>query len=368
MGKKEEKMSFLKKTVLSLKNVALLNLMTLLLMFNCVLADVFHIAAPNPAVINNNIPNGGVPVPPGSFTAYIGANTAVNGTINNVALNGLFPGGIGWEMPGFVAFIPNGGGAASVYVGKKRIGPGTAINDPMAGGNLLSYNSDIHTERQLAIVALEEGIGGVALPQVGGLVAAAPALGHLAHNAKIPHVNAAIPVPGGGVYALAGTLHIYTGRAPCQHRAPAVNTNFSCIEYYNQLAVLFPAVQFHIYFPAHGMRFTEVAVNAGGKATLMTALNGLMVRGGAHFRVMPVMQVDAGGGVWLNIQDTYDAAAAGAAVWTAIPHMSVVQTINSHVLSQPVVPANLNAMQRGQLFTDVYNPALVAPNIRYHAI
>jgi hypothetical protein len=182
-------------------------------------------------------------------------------------------------MRGVAAFWSNAGpgGPAFVYRGAKRQAPdalhggvrtqnrpgapasppgalpAVALGIPDPGipvGNILSYNTDIHTERQLAIVALEDHVlGGLQQVGVAGIAApvavrAAPTLVNDSLIPDDPNFNAAPLFPAiGGVN---GHLHIYTPAKPCQNEC-ADNGMYSCLEYYLDLLNACLGLNIHAY-------------------------------------------------------------------------------------------------------------------------
>ncbi len=119
---------------------------------------------------------------------------------------------IAWQMEGLGTFIPDSTSEkALIYVAKKR----KATLDIFNSHNLLGEQqedyhtkllNEAHTERQLIRTLL------------------------LGKNTDAR-----------------GTILIYTQQAPCQGKSYD-NGFFSCIEYYNELAKIFPNITFNIYF------------------------------------------------------------------------------------------------------------------------
>lgn len=241
---------------------------------------------------------------------------------------------------------------------------------------MLNYTSNMHTERQLAIVALEEAIGGVILPLAGGGgVALNVALGPLVNNAIVPHVGGAIPAPGpAGVYALVGALHIYTDENPCQQ--PGVdNGQFSCIQYYNSLAALFPTVDFHIYFRAANMRLNHwfITNNNGAKIALLNEIDNIIANGAIAplpFRIRSVLQVQTEV-LWRNISDSNNVhgVLAGAGGWTLCQNNGNATTVlnGNNILAAVPAVNSLTIPQREQLFNAIHNFGAAA-NIHFHPI
>jgi hypothetical protein len=241
------------------------------LVFNCVFGDVAidPTTAPNAAPgavgirINNFWP--GVPeVPDGapaeSFADY--ATAHAGGLPANVAFNQNAR-----EMLGYAYFVHADGSASPVYVCKKRPAKrDVPSNNPAVGGSVFNFGCDIHTERQLAIIALGNALGaGVALP--------APA--RKASRRVINAINGKLQTAltqAGAAAGLGGTLHIYTRGKPCSTQVDD-NARFTCLEYYMELAQSFPLVDFHIYFPQD-----QVALNPQfiSRAITLTALEVLI--------------------------------------------------------------------------------------------
>lgn len=153
---------------------------------------------------------------------------------------------IQWQMLGYAVFFPEGSNEPQqVYVAKKRKyrqGQALADNNPKTGGHVLNYSSNMHTERQLAIVALEEAIETL---QVTGADYNDGAIGPLLPGAKVPLQLSAAQALSTDI---TGTLCIYTADSPCQTKLND-NNNFSCIEYYRALSQKFPNVALEVYAP-----------------------------------------------------------------------------------------------------------------------
>lgn len=189
---------------------------------------------------------------------------------------------IDWEMPGCAVFIPEDaklGDSCSIYVAKKRPGKGVSVADNNPDEHdtvvakekkrvdknerrLFHYSSDMHTERQLVIIALEDAYlkksSGTQLSIVEEAESKIDAsLGLLRDSAIIPLQNDAIaPLINDEIRAsLSGQLYVYTDSNPCLDDN-ATNNNFSCVKYYNKLANLFPRIHFHVYFVAAKMRMS----------------------------------------------------------------------------------------------------------------
>ncbi|MDR1208305.1 MAG: hypothetical protein LBJ89_03055 [Holosporales bacterium] len=152
-----------------------------------------------------------------------------------------------WQMSGAATFIKTGAAfPAPVYIGAKRSAPSDGVltqNNPAAGGALLNYNTDIHTERQLAIVALENAYGGlnvVDAAQNGFRGAPGIVAGAFLAPADGPEVGEL------GAAGPNGHLHIYTTEIVCAHPNTS-NGNYSCLEYYADLLNACPKLNIHLY-------------------------------------------------------------------------------------------------------------------------
>ncbi|MDR2723960.1 MAG: hypothetical protein LBB25_01995 [Holosporaceae bacterium] len=332
-----------------LNNTIKRSLLVSALMFGYAQGDVLRDPAPV-AVVNNAVPAPGAAAPGGSFAAYVNANIGV--------LPGApaFVGGIDWQMKGYAVFVPAAGAPGRVYVAQKRrfAGGVVANNNPAAGGNVLNYTNDMHTERQLAIAALTEAVVALA-PAVGGAFINIPA------------------VPGAGVLGaaagLAGTLHIYTEHPPC--RNPVLdNGNFSCIAYYNALGAMFPGVTFHIYFSAANMTLNNwyMTNTPAAKIALFNEIDAAMAGGGVlggHFRIRSVLQYTHNG-VWHTTDsDGAPGVAAGAGAWGALITQPPLSAAVNAILANAPAAATFTIAQREHMFNAVHvHPA----NVFYHAI
>ena len=139
-----------------------------------------------------------------------------------------------------------------VYIAKKRIGNQIANNNPQNGGHVLSYSSNMHTERQLAIVALEDALGGDTPLNVNF-----ENDDQLMKGAKVPlKGNVLFSTYNHKIDSIRGDLHIYTREIVCQ-QSQEDNHGFSCPEYYRELAKMFPNVAFHIYTRRKGITFDK---------------------------------------------------------------------------------------------------------------
>lgn len=200
-----------------------------------VLGDVFE------AKLENGDP---VILAPDAFADWVALHPKMEGLQNK------FTGNI-WQMPGFAVFFPEGSSEhQQVYVAMKRQyqeGQSLADNNPeKAGGHVLNYSSNMHTERQLAIVALEEAILKRRRDTAATLFVAnegynGATIGPLLPGAKIPQLLEPLD------NEVSGDLYIYTVESPCQGR-DKYNKNFSCADYYNALVQYFPHIKIHIYY------------------------------------------------------------------------------------------------------------------------
>ncbi|MBE6447132.1 MAG: hypothetical protein E7015_01430 [Alphaproteobacteria bacterium] len=181
-----------------------------------------------------------------------------------------FPSNINWQMPGCAVFFPKDNtDPQKVYVAKKRKhNTNIAKNNPnTTDGHVLHYSSNMHTERQLAIVALEnehQRIYERELPSAKYVSAVPAQFGHLRPGAVVPFCRTSHNYPNiitNGVNTdIKGTLCIYTESPPCRNNA-IDNHNYPCIAYYKQLAVAFPNVKFRIFF--HD--FSSITAKSGAK-------------------------------------------------------------------------------------------------------
>lgn len=283
------------------------------------------------------------------------------------------------QMLGYAVFFPEGNIAPQkVYVAKKRKYNGGAVanNNPTNGGHVLYYTSNMHTERQLAIVALEESLL-EALPVArSSKTQLADELGPLKDGAKIPLTSADVLEHNkrGGTYSLTGSIHIYTGDNPCQNRSND-NCNFSCIEYYNALAILFPHVHFHIYFSANKMRLNQTFIqeNNEAKIALLNQLDNLIDRSllNGVFRRRSYLQVHDGTN-WKAIQGSdndYNLVVSHRTELSNIPQNGKpVNILNTKVLNQRNgAPNALNNNLKEVLFNTIHNTNRM-DNISYHPI
>lgn len=165
---------------------------------------------------------------------------------------------IPWEMLGYAVFFPEHNSIPqTVYVAKKRraLRPdNVANNNPNIGGHVLHYSSDMHTERQLAIVVLEkehQKMYGKDLSIVENVATVPAQFGPLLQGSEMPFLHTSKGYPqiltNNVNKDIKGTLCIYTEYSPCK-----VGKNESgklgCIEYYQQIASMFTNVKFDIYF------------------------------------------------------------------------------------------------------------------------
>lgn len=175
------------------------------------------------------------------------------------------------QMPGFAVFFPEGSSEPQqVYVAMKRQYQDgrqfLADNNPeKAGGHVLNYSSNMHTERQLAIVALEEAILKTTNPTATLLIAGEDyndtEIGPLLAGAKVPKNRNELPqLRSDGTYDLAGKLYIFTKLSPCA-TSGLDNNRFTCFDYYRALAKYFPNVSFHICFPIGQLKLTAEQIN-----------------------------------------------------------------------------------------------------------
>jgi hypothetical protein len=362
------------------------------LVFNCVLGDVTTdpAAAPGgggPAIVANNLFPGGPGGPaigavpaPGSFAAYVAASIAAP-----PAAAGIFIGN-NWQMRGYAAFVNGAGVVQKVYIASKRsYAPGNppvnpvANNNPGAGGNLLHYSHNMHTERQLAIAALSEALLANPLGVVPGPPVAPPAANVLHAVAvpgalTLPFTNIQRLAVTAGAAGLVGTLHIYTDQPPCRNPQED-NNDFSCISYYNALGAMFPNVTFHIYFQAANMTLNEwyITNTPGARVALFDNVDALMAAGtiAGHLRIRSMLQ-NFHTGNWHSVTDL-DAAPAvvpGApGNWNILPlgGNTLVATINRILRNFPGV-GNLTIQERFNMFLAVHVTPATPPNVQYHLI
>lgn len=149
-------------------------------------------------------------------------------------------------MPGCaVFFLEKTIKTQKVYVAQKRKHTDSDFvinNDENNNGHILRYSSNMHTERQLAIVALEDAIIKNSLEIFKKK--SKPKFFPLMYGAKVPLSNLPFSKQK---YDIKGILYIYTEFAPCRNKS-GDNADYPCIKYYESLANKFPNVQFNIYF------------------------------------------------------------------------------------------------------------------------
>ncbi len=163
------------------------------------------------------------------------------------------------KMPGCAVFVPNTPEKTQEFLiywaikctsGKENL---PANNNPYKGGNLLAYTNNMHTERQLLIAILEDAILAASLLREEDADFLQEGI-----NAKplIPWDDSQINLHLRDLQKLEGNLYIYVDSAPCYVKG-AHNNNFTCVEYYQEMAKLTPNVKYHIYFPSKSVSWNE---------------------------------------------------------------------------------------------------------------
>ena len=212
-----------------------------------VLGDVFEAKFANgtPVVIEN----------PDVFFYFVKAYHDMNGLQNDFTDDQ-----VQWQMLGFAVFFPKGSSELQqVYVAMKRKyqdGQFLADNNPKTGGHVLNYSSNMHTERQLAIVALEKAVGCNLITASNSITMTASnpttknydpeRLGELRDGAQKPIIlsnQVRTPIN----YNIEGTLCVYTNGHPCMYQSRD-NYQYACMEYYAALLQKFPNIKIHVYF------------------------------------------------------------------------------------------------------------------------
>ena len=312
-----------------------------------VLGDVFEAKFANgtPVVIEN----------PDVFFYFVKAYHDMNGLQNDFTDDQ-----VQWQMLGYAVFFPEGSNKPQqVYVAKKREyqqGQALANNNPNAGGHVLDYSSNMHTERQLAIIALEEAIETL---EVADADYNDDAIGPLLPGAKVPATarlgNLGNIMAGAG--ELKGELHIFTKEKVCQ-AASANNNNFCCAEYYNELARLFPSVEFHIYTGKSHINFDK-QMDLKFKAYLGAVLldwtlndisNGIIEVSTSDGKTQaPVKRGKSNG----TVISSYESGDARLCI------NKMIATLNGGIKEIDIASVE-------NLMTNIFSPK--TPNIRYHVI
>jgi len=188
---------------------------------------------------------------PSAFEAFIKANK--NTLLDNAYNPWADPKSQDWQMLGYAVFFPenNNNTPQQVYVAKKRKfnqGNSIANNNPDNGGHVLNYSSNMHTERQLAIVALEEALGCKLKTADNNLKNYnQDRLEELLEGAKVPLNLDELSDLKERCKNLKGTLCIYTEYSPCKARKNE-NGELGCVEYYQFIASIFENINFKIFF------------------------------------------------------------------------------------------------------------------------
>lgn len=163
-----------------------------------------------------------------------------------------------WEMLGYAVFFPEHNSTPqTVYVAKKRRAlrhDNVANNNPNVGGHILHYSSNMHTERQLAIVVLErehQKMYGRDLNIVENVTTVPTQFGPLLRGSEMPFFQTSRGYPqiltNNVNKDIKGTLCIYTEYSPCKVGKDE-SGKLGCVEYYQQIASMFINVKFDIYF------------------------------------------------------------------------------------------------------------------------
>lgn len=218
----------------------------LFLFISTVLSDV--VLLPTGNLINGFPAFGASVIEPNTFASFV----KINSSAMPAPQNALFVSEINWQMLGYAAFFPIGG-IPLLYSAQKRpfdIGnpvPNNNPGNPPNWMNLFNCDTNIHTERQLVIAALQHYLNPIqTIANIGADI--------IVGGLDIPNVINTNVLER--ISALQGDLHIYTIQNPCQNSV-ADNGNFSCISYYNALANFIPGINLHIYFPRDNMRLNK---------------------------------------------------------------------------------------------------------------
>ena len=119
----------------------------------------------------------------------------------------------------------------------------TTCNNKPTTAQIFSYEHHIHTERQLAIVALENALSEESLhTDSDGIIV--PYLKQ--------HINELAELREEKRNNLCGTLYLYTQSSPC--RTPHEHNDF---EYYAKLIKMFPRVTFKIFFNKERLQLSK---------------------------------------------------------------------------------------------------------------
>lgn len=267
--------------------------------------------------------------------------------------NALFVPAIAWQMLGYAAFFPAGGGAAQLYAAQKRqfvVGANIANNNPLVGGNLFNYSTNMHTERQLTIAVLEQQIAPIPI---------AIAAGAVIQGAM--NVPAIAPAPV-GIQALIGSLHVYVPQNPCQN-ATAENGNFSCINYYNNLANFVPNVHFDIYFIGVNMRLNRDFVRQTPGA-VDALCNFIQANPVGHFQIAGGwLQYNNARAGWINLVQQNPLGGWNAAAAIGNGNVNILVREVNRQLENGV----FNNPQIDQMLNNVHMLGGIA-NLVYHAI
>ena len=234
-------MCFLQNGVIKLLAMVRTGLLFFAFTFDCLFGDVFRLQSPD----GFNVAD---------FKAFVVLHAATD------AHDTLFVNSEKWQwqwqMLGYAAFFPVEGGPLLYVAKKRRYGENVADNSGEAR-NLFSSTTNMHTERQLVIAALEEA----ALVDRNIQIAAEGAV--IPGAIVVPIINKCTL---NSIQGMHGSLHVYTKDNPCQNNVPD-NGRFSCIAYYCELARFTPNVNLNIYFPGSDMRLNTEFINTIQKAT-----------------------------------------------------------------------------------------------------
>jgi hypothetical protein len=400
MSGNEKKMRFSQKISNILMRTAQACLFASALMFGCVHGDVFQL---------QNAAGNVTATPPGTggandFDAFIAGNP-----------NGLPAGAIDpfiavaqqpqqWQMLGYAVFFPNGvAEAQQVYVAKKR--PPTFLNNEAVPAAM------VQAPFVAALPLVANNANAAAIAAHGGSFNALLSVDATSHTERqlVVHLLTSLPAHVGIINpaGAGGDLYVYTEQQPCLNRV-SDNAMFSCIEYYMNLARVYPNVNFHIYCPNNVMSLNvdficnptpnqTVNVNDDHRAAfvLMNLVAGSIINGYPTFTNNGIRMVSLIGGGTHLLQCRDGNKWIDVASINALPVAAIIGGTGLHAVvgawrnpdgtpwnqgaarqrltilvnlmnSPPVLPA-MPPLDRGAIFSRIFNFANVA-NIAYHSI
>lgn len=322
----------------------------LFLSIGTVLSDV--VLLPTGNLINGFPVTGASVIEPNTFASFVTNNASAM----PAPQSNLFVSEINWQMLGYAAFFPTGG-VPFLYSAQKRpfdIGnpvPNNNPGNPPNWMNLFNYDTNIHTERQLVIAALQHYLNPIqTIANIGADI--------IVGGLDIPNViNANVLVR---ISALQGDLHIYTVQNPCQNSV-VDNGNFSCISYYNALANFIPNINLHIYFSRNNMRLNKdfFRNNFNSTSNLCNFIQGNLTQG---FRITGGwLQANRRGRFQNLVQQTVTGWDIAAARTSGKINILITQVNNAIAENQ------FSNIQLDRLFNIVHNENNL-PNVMYHPI